>query len=186
MPSRASYDIVPLKDRSAERQLDPEDVQDREDILIAAQVSRIVCRKLEIDGYSALQAEINNLRTSTADDRKRMTLQLGKILLSLRWRMSWWKLLGDGSKTHDPFRGHFVERVENLCKVLYFYYFTLQKRIGAWNDMSGLKGEMSSYPDATPVFDDFPTVQSIQGFEEWLERGKTLIREANVEQRFAR
>ena len=185
MPSRASYDIVPLDDSAAERPLDPENEQDIEDILIAAQVSRIVCRKLEVDGYSALQTEINNIRTSTADDRKRMTLQLGKILLSLRWRMSWWKLLGDGSKTPDPFRERFVDRVEHLSKVLYFYYFTLQRRIGAWNDLSGLKGEVSSYPDAAPIFDDFPTVQSIQGFEEWLERGKRLIREANVERRFS-
>jgi len=29
-------------------------------------------------------------------------------------------------------------------------------------------------------------VCSIQGFEGWLERGKSLIREANVERRFSR
>jgi hypothetical protein len=187
MPSRASYDLVPLSGDSPERRLDPENEEDRQEIIIAAQISRIVCRKGEIDGYKALQAEINNMRSTsdTYESRKAAVERLGKILLSLRWRMSWWKLLGDGSNNDDPFRERFVDRVEHLSKVLYFYYFSLKNRIGSWNDLSRLKGEMSSYPDATPVFDDFPTVASIQGFEEWVERGKFLIQQANVERRFS-
>ncbi len=93
--------------------------------------------------------------------------------------------MGDGSNHDDIFRNRFVERVEHLTKVLYFYYFGLKARIGPWVDPSGLKGEVSSYPDAEPIFDDFPTVQSIQGFEEWLKRGESLIMEANVERRFS-
>jgi hypothetical protein len=187
MPSRASYDLVPLDKNSPERPLDPEDDQDRQEIIIAAQMSRIICRKLEIDGYKALQSSINEMRThnTTFSHRKQLVMQLGKILLSLRWRMSWWQLLGDGSNTGDIFRDRFVDRVEHLTKVLYFYYFALKARIGSYVDPIGLEGEISCYPDAMPVFDGFPTVQSIQGFEEWLERGKALIKEANVERRFS-
>lgn len=186
MPSRASYDLVPLSEGCPGRPLNPEDEEDINEIMIAAQISRIVCRKLEIDGYQALQTEINKIRSnSTYEERNSSVEKLGKILLSLRWRMSWWKLLGDGSNHDDPFRDKFVERVEHLSRVLYFYYFTLKTRIGPWNHMSGLEGEMSSYPDAVPVFDDFPTVQSIEGFEEWLERGEHLIRKANAERRFS-
>lgn len=186
MPSRASYDLIPLSEESAGRPLNPEDEDDKQEIIIAAQISRIVCRKLEIDGYQALQSEINKVRSnSTYAERRGSVEKLGKILLSLRWRMSWWKLLGDGSNHDDPFRNKFVARVEHLSKVLYFYYFVLKTRIGPWNDMAGLEGEMSSYPDAVPVFDDFPVVQSIEGFEAWLERGEYLIREANVERRFS-
>jgi hypothetical protein len=187
MPSRASYDLVPLDKNFPERPLNPEDAIDRQEIIIAAQMSRIVCRKLEIDGYKALQSQINEMRThnTTFTYRKQVVLQLGKILLSLRWRMSWWQLLGDGSNSGDIFRDRFVDRVENLTKVLYFYYFALKSRIGSHVDQSGLDGEMSSYPDAIPVFDNFPTVQSVRGFEDWLERGKALIKEANVERRFS-
>ncbi|KAH9207980.1 hypothetical protein DL95DRAFT_312732, partial [Leptodontidium sp. 2 PMI_412] len=187
MPSRASYDVVPLVTGLSEHPLDPENEQDRQEILIAAQISRIVCRKLEIDGYQALQSEINKMRSSnsTYESRTNAVSKLGKILLSLRWRMSWWKLLGDGSNNNDPFRDRFVERVEHLSKVLYFYYFTMKKRIGSWNDLSRLGGEISSYPDAEPVFDDFPTIASIEGFEQWLERGKDLIRQANCEKQFS-
>lgn len=79
-----------------------------------------------------------------------------------------------------------MERVELLSKALYFYYFTVKNRIGSWNELGRLRGEMSSYPDAEPVFDDFPTVASIEGFEEWLNRGLDLIKEANCEKRFER
>jgi len=190
MPSRATYSIIPHQNSSEERSLNPEDEDDKRDILIAAQISRIVCRKLELDGYASLQAEINKMHTSSSSylSRKATAAKLGKILLTLRWRMSWWQLLGDGSNNDDVFRDRFVYRVEQLCRVLYFYYFTLKSRIGSWvgEEMSALRGEWSSYPDSSSVFDDFPTVNSIQGFEEWLERGKALIREANVEKRFRR
>lgn len=188
MPSRASYDLVPLSEDSQERPLDPEDEEDQQEIIIAAQLSRIVCRKLEIDGYKALQAEINGMRStnSTFESRLSAVEKLGKILLSLRWRISWWKLLGDGSNTDDPFRDKFVERVDHLCKVLYFYYFTLKNKIGSWNNLESLDGEISSYPDSTPIFQDFPTVNSVEGFEDWMERGQMLIREANVERRFSK
>jgi hypothetical protein len=187
MPSRASYDIIPLDNNTPSRPLDPEDESDRQEIMIAAQMSRIICRKLELDGFKALQSQINGMRThnSTYEYRRQMVLHLGRILVSLRWRMSWWQLLGDGSNSGDVFRDRFVERVEHLTKVLYFYYFALRSRIGDHVDLSTLEGEMSSYPDAMPVFDGFPTIQSIQGFEEWLERGKALVKEANAERRFS-
>jgi hypothetical protein len=185
MPSRASYDIISLEDGIPDRPLDPENDQDKEEIMIAAQVSRIVCRKLEIDGYKALQTNINNARAQTGDEKLKFVQELGKILCSLRWRMSWWELLGDGSREDDPFRDRYIYRVKLLSRVLYFYYFTVKNKIGPWYDISALQGAISSYPDSIPVFDDFPMMCSLQGFEEWMDRGKSLIQKANVQRRFS-
>jgi hypothetical protein len=66
MPGRASYDFVLSSEDFQGRPLDPEDEEDQQEIIIAAQLSRIVCRKLEIEGYKALQAEINGMRTSNS------------------------------------------------------------------------------------------------------------------------
>lgn len=185
MPSRASYDIVSLEEGDPDRPLDPENDEDKAEILIAAQMSRIICRKQEIDGYRDMQKNINNIRDRSVEEKLKFAHELGQILVSLRWRMSWWELLGDGSKEPDPLRDKYIERVTILSRTLYFYYFTVIK-VGAWNDMTSLKGVMSSYPDASPVFEDFPMVRSIQGFEDWMEHGKVLIRKANVQNRFSK
>jgi hypothetical protein len=187
MPSRASYDIVSLEDGVPDRPLDPEDAKDREEIMIAAQVSRIICRKAEIDGYRALQTTVNNAaRSPNPDEKIQFVQELGRILCSLRWRMSWWELLGDGSHEYDPFRERFIERVKLLSRVLYFYFFTVKEKIAPWYDIRGLQGVWSSYPDSKPVFDDFPIVCSIVAFAEWKDRGKGLIREADVQGLFSR
>jgi len=66
MPSRASYDIIPLDNNTPSRPLDPEDESDRQEIMIAAQMSRIICRKLELDGFKALQSQINGTGGTTS------------------------------------------------------------------------------------------------------------------------
>ena len=187
MPSRASYDIVSFEEGTPDRPLDPEDDQDRDDILVAAQVSRIICRKLELDGYRALETTINNAARSPSPEEKiKFAHKLGRILCSLRWRLSWWEVLGDGLHEHDPLLEHFIERVTLLSRVLYFYFFTVKEKIAPWYDIRGLQGIWSSYPDSRPMFDDFPLVCSIEAFGEWMDRGKGLIREANAQGRFSR
>ena len=172
-------------DGSADRDMDVEDADDRAEILIAAQLSRIICRKLEIDGYKALQSAINKLRFKTSTEVHKFVHELGQLLVTLRWRMSWWELLGDGSNK-DLFRDRFVERVKELSKVLYFYFFTVKRRLVSWSgEHADLEGMMSFYADATPVFDDFPVSESIDGFQTWMEHGKVLLHEAGVVQKLS-
>jgi hypothetical protein len=179
MPSSASYDIVSLEDGIPDRPLDPQDPHDIQEIMIAAQVSRIIRRKLEIDSYRALQTTINNAaRLQDQSEKIKFVHELGRILCSLRWRMSWWELLGDGSQQHDPFRDRCIDRVKQLSKVLYFYYFMVKEKIGLWQDIrdqQALRGVWSNYLDTNCVFDDFPVFCSTEAFEVWMERGKALM-----------
>jgi hypothetical protein len=93
MPSRASYDFVPLDDDddTAPEPMDVRKPEHRREILLAAQLSRIFCRKLEVDGYRALQNALNKNKWDEAplDVFLKFVSQLGQILLTLRWRVSW-------------------------------------------------------------------------------------------------
>lgn len=72
----------------------------------------------------------------------------------------------------------YVERVKALTMVLYFYFFTAKRRISSWTTPEGLKGLWSRYADTLPMWDDFPTEESVDGLERWLEKGKDLVRDA--------
>lgn len=61
MPSRNSYDLVTLDNSEFTRPLDVGCWKDRQDIVFSAQLSRIILRALEIEGFTALQKAINDL-----------------------------------------------------------------------------------------------------------------------------
>ena len=196
MPSRATYSYV-SKARghshsqeqglvSGEFVMDPE-TDDRHDLIMAACLSRIVCRKLEVEAYAHLQRKLNAGFIPDADMLPFLRL-LGHILLTLRWRVSWWEEIGGGGGSSgdtapDAEKKGFEERVQSLCRVLYFYYCSLRRRLPAWTNSRELEGMISEYPDAGKVFDDFPGVESVEGFEEWMAKGKSLIRTAGVAER---
>src|ERR1700753_3282287 len=100
MPSRASYSYV-FKDHTSpspspsERDMNVEDESDRKAIIMAAQLSRIVCRKMEVDAYTLLQKTLNQWPTLDSHGLSKFLRELGSVLLTLRWRVSWWTLLGD-------------------------------------------------------------------------------------------
>lgn len=187
MPSRASYDIVSLVDGVASRPMNVEDPEDKKEILIAAQLSRIVCRALEVAAYRFLQKELNNLAKKTNENAEKFVQELGQILLTLRWRISWWQILGDGFKTRDDSRDRYVDRVNSLTRVLYFYYCNARKKLPSWTNPHSLKGIRSKYADTeNPIFDDFPRFDSIDGFDEWMKHGQELIHQAGVPLRLSR
>ena len=82
--------------------MDVENAEDRNAIIMAAQLSRIICRKLEVDAYSYLQQALNQWSALQPCELLRFVHELGRVLLTLRWRVSWWTLLGDGGLTPDP------------------------------------------------------------------------------------
>lgn len=200
MPSRASYEFVSTSDEVTDRPMNIQDPEDQTEILLAAQLSRIICRKLEIDGYKALQNVLSNHRWDefSSESLTRFVSQLGQILLTLRWRASWWEVLGDGrinnstpsspgSQKSSADHERYEYRVQNLCKILYVYYTSIRLKLPSWvGPDTAPDGVWSMYADAAPVWDDFPSVPTAEGFKSWMERGKELIREADVQSRIAK
>jgi len=186
MPSRAAYSYVFLDDARPEQQMDVTQPEDRNEILLAAQLSRIFCRLLEVEGFRKLERDFYNIKWKriSLDTHKQFLGELGDILLSLRWRVSWWKLLGDGGMDPDPSQQHYVERVELLCRILYVYYTNVRAKLPSWSTAQIPDGIWSTYADAErPVWDDFPLDATENGFFRWMERGRALIGEAGVPSR---
>ncbi|MCJ1423448.1 hypothetical protein MMC29_001331, partial [Sticta canariensis] len=187
MPSRASYDIVSLVEGFPGRPMNVEDDEDKKEIVIAAQLSRIICRALEVAAYRFLQKELNNLTKKSNEDAEKFVQELGQILLTLRWRISWWQILGDGSKVRDSSTERYIDRVYSLTRVLYFYYCNAKKKLPPWLNPQSLKGVRSIYADTElAVFDDFPCDDSVDGFDDWMQHGQELIHQAGVQQRLSR
>jgi hypothetical protein len=185
MPSRATYYIVPKNERHTRgRAMNPVG-EDGENVKLAAQLSRIMCRKLEVDAYNQLQKAINT--GFIADPEVVFLKKLGQILITLRWRLSWWMMLGGGGSAGDAGMEKFEYRVQQLSRVLYFYYCALKRKLPSFTDLSGLRGVSSQYADTTTkVWDEFPRVETIEGFHAWMAYGKVLIEKAGVKGKISR
>ncbi|KAJ5625866.1 hypothetical protein N7510_002175 [Penicillium lagena] len=183
MPSRARYSFVSLDSTSDERSMDINNPEHQRDILLAAQLSRIVCRMLEVEGFRKLERDFYNIKWKqiSHETHIRFLGELGQILLTLRWRVSWWKCLGDGGQNPDPSQQHYVDRVDLLCRILYVYYTCVLAKLPAWSMNDVPKGIWSSYADsANAVWDDFPSDPTDAGFQVWMDRGRELIEQAGV------
>ncbi|KAF9887824.1 hypothetical protein FE257_009630 [Aspergillus nanangensis] len=183
MPSRASYSFVPLQSGDPERPMDINNSEDRREILLAAQLSRIICRMLEVEGFRKLERDFYNIKWKqiSQETHLRFLGELGHILLTLRWRVSWWKRLGDGGRDPDPSKQHYVDRVDLLCRILYVYYTCVLAKLPSWSAAEVPKGVWSTYADSqNSVWDDFPVDPSDEGFKSWMERGRELIEQAGV------
>ncbi|KAF2835062.1 hypothetical protein M501DRAFT_982994 [Patellaria atrata CBS 101060] len=183
MPSRAIYDRVPLSTTSAPELMDIEDSAQTSDILLAAQLSRIIIRALELQAFETLQKNLNASATSGAGDLPKLVRQLGRLLLTLRWRVAWWKLYGDGSGTDEEAKMPFVERAEELVKVLYFYYWGARRKLPSWVDEGERGFVQSCYGDARFVADRLPGKGTIEGFEAWMREGEGLVEETKAVQK---
>ncbi|KAJ5818445.1 hypothetical protein N7474_004036 [Penicillium riverlandense] len=183
MPSRARYSFVSLDSTSDERSMDINNPEHQRDILLAAQLSRIVCRMLEVEGFRKLERDFYNIKWKqiSHETHIRFLGELGQILLTLRWRVSWWKTLGDGGHNPDPSQQHYVDRVDLLCRILYVYYTCVLAKLPAWSVNDVPKGVWSSYADSVnAVWDDFPSDPTDAGFQVWMDRGRDLIEQAGV------
>ncbi|CBF74860.1 predicted protein [Aspergillus nidulans FGSC A4] len=189
MPSRASYSFIPLDAGSEEKPMDVRNPEHQREILLAAQLSRIVCRMLEVEGFRKLERDFYNIKWKQISQETHMNFlkELGHILLTLRWRVSWWKRLGDGGREPDPTKQHYVERVDLLCRILYVYYTCVLAKLPSWCASEVPKGIWSTYADAeNPVWDDFPVDPTDDGFKAWIERGAELIEQSGAPVRVAK
>lgn len=147
------------------------------EIIIAAQLARIICRVVEVQAYKKLQKLFNEQRNLHAPDQtNHFLVYLGHILLMMRWQISWRKvMLGDRneednmssqlktSKIEIPTR--FIYRMDELIKVLYFYFCNARRKLPNFVSTTVLEGAWSTYADAEPIFDKFPSTNSVEGFE---------------------
>ncbi|KAJ6175668.1 hypothetical protein N7485_002582 [Penicillium canescens] len=189
MPSRAKYSFVSLDASGEERPMDINSATDRREILLAAQLSRIFCRMLEVEGFRKLERDFYNIKWKqiSHETHVRFLGELGHILLTLRWRVSWWKRLGDGGQTPDPSQQHYIDRVELLCRILYVYYTCVLAKLPSWSAADVPKGIWSTYADSeNAIWDDFPSDSSDDGFHGWMERGRDLIEQAGVPSRISK
>ncbi|CAG8077989.1 unnamed protein product [Penicillium nalgiovense] len=189
MPSRAKYSFVSLDPTGEERTMDINKPEDQREILLAAQLSRIFCRMLEVEGFRKLERDFYNIKWKqiSHETHVRFLGELGHILLTLRWRVSWWKRLGDGGQNPDPTQQHYIDRVELLCRILYVYYTCVMAKLPSWSAADVPKGIWSTYADSeNAVWDDFPSDSSDDGFNGWMERGQDLIEQAGVPSRISK
>lgn len=177
MPSRNMYHVLHLNSKQPARTLDIDNNNDKEFILFAISLSRIVLRALELRLFQSLQKELNELPKSSKSDADVAVLlgQIGQLLISLRWRISWWTTIGACSD-HEAHSGDsFKERATNLAHVLYCYFFVVKKK--SWSGANSTQQPVvSTYPDADPVEEYLPEVDTLQGFHDWLDQGHELIR----------
>lgn len=181
MPSRNSYEVSPHNTFVRGHALDVEDQQDRGTIIFAVQLSRIILRALEIEAFEALQKSVNELTKGGKCDADIEPLigQLGHILMSLRWRISWWAVVGDSPDER------FISRVTKLAQILYCYYFVARKKMSPWSGQLPSKIR-SIYADVEPVYEDLPLTDSLDGFHSWMEKGQAVVQAAKVQQIVAR
>lgn len=181
MPSRNSYEVLPHNRLVPGHALDIEDQQGRSTVVFAVQLSRIILRALEIEAFEALQKSVNELIKGGKSDAEieRLIGQLGQILTSLRWRISWWAVIGDSPNER------FTSRVTKLAQILYCYYFVARKKMSSWTDQLPSKIR-SIYADVEPLYEDLPLSDSLDGFQTWMWKGQAVVQVAKVHQHIAR
>ena len=181
MPSRNSYEIAPHNISVRGHALDVEDQQDRGTIIFAAQLSRMVLRALEIEAFDALQKSVNELTKGGKSDTDIQVLisQLGQILMTLRWRVSWRAVVGDNPDEH------FTSRVTKLAQILYCYFFVARKKISPW--CAQLPSKIRSvYSDIEPIYEELPLTDSLDGFHDWMQKGQAIVQAAELQQNMTR
>ncbi len=181
MPSRNSYEISPHNLSVPRRALDVEDQQDQRTIIFAAQLTRIILRALEIEAFDALQKSVNELTKGGKSDADIQSLidQLGRTLVSLRWRVSWWAVVGDSPDER------FTSRVTKLAQILYCYYFVARKKMSPWS-VEAPSRICSVYADVEPVHEDLPLTDSLDGFHAWMQKGQAVIQAAKYQRNITR
>lgn len=182
-PSRQSFELVSTFN-GTQQLLDPKNVEHQWIYDLITILLRIFGRKLEIAAYDELAS---NLSSSLSGSE--VMESLGDMLLSLRWRICWWKLLRDGlHHAHRPREDLDlgINRVNNLCKVLYMWYtFSLNKRLTSESPPL-LSGKFSWYEDMAPgedIYEPFPTEESTEGYQRWMEQGEATIITTGVRER---
>lgn len=180
LPTHMDYMLVSKGDNS-QRLLQSDNVQDLETLRLMAQLFAIVTRALELMTYYQLEAQLKKDESVGPDFIQGM----GQLLLLLRWRVAWWKRLGNRIPCSDMSvllqRDASIKSARQLCLCLYMYYCYYRRSRLQMDDLYGynLGGQNSRYPNATKtVTERFPRQESLEGFEMWMEEGEASFEES--------
>ncbi|KAL2838643.1 hypothetical protein BJY01DRAFT_250882 [Aspergillus pseudoustus] len=182
MPSRFRYSLIPVSDKQPERELTIDIGQDQPDILLAAQLSRIIRRMVEVEGFRRLERKLYNIKWKqmTHENQLSFLSDLGRILFTLRWRLSWWKLFGDGGSKSRSSMQPYTDRVTMLSRILYAYYSSLRSRLPSWLKETPTGIWSRNTHCKSKVWNDFPNDPSDKGFAAWIDHGEELTSKADV------
>ena len=143
----------------------PEQIAEDSDVRRLQMAARMVELAFVQCIFSGLQKALNkpsNYRDPAI--AKDIRSQIGRLLLGLRW--------------HISFRHAFylnqvnVESFMHLTKVLYFYYFAASTELPRHDLNEDPKRNCWFEDRDKEVVADFPQVNSVEGWEAWIEQGK--------------
>lgn len=78
------------------------------------------------------------------------------MLLTLRWRVSWWTLPSNGKASADIGKECFEDSVNALCRVFYFYYCNMRRKIPTYSNLKDMRaGYSRQLKTDAPAFDHF-------------------------------
>ena len=177
MPSRNIYSLVPLDESKPERSLNVEDPQDQSIIRLLVQLCRIALRALEVLTLRNMQSRLNDVNRPSRSEAENVSLacEVAQLLGSLRWRLAWWQ------NVETPFSNlESTHRTTALTEILYFWYFAALRELSEESLATLPRSQISTYADIGKVEDEFPTIETHEGFRIWLLKAHQMIREAQI------
>ena len=180
MPSRNAYSYLPL-DGTMPRLMNVENNQEKEHILLAVNLCRIIVRALEVHAFRSLQKRLFDLSQKKSSESERhlplLAKQLGEILFRLRWRISWWAVFGLGDD--DGSTRKYTERITMLTQTLYYWYLAVKEKRPSWQE-SPAKVSIKYADTTNAIFEEYPEEASEEGFRAWMAHGPALIRQVSL------
>ena len=179
MPSKATYQLVPLDD-----QLGPLDVVEDRFLLAAAALSRIMLRATEISAHQALQKSCHNLIPNTLredqwDEAVALVRDLGGVACMMRLRSAFCdqdmlrQIYEDVPPKGSP---NSKDRLRLVTRILYFWYGAACRRRNKDFKVSfGNERNFLRLNDGRAILDPLPDSNCLQGFEDWLSYGQTVL-----------
>lgn len=147
-----------------------DDPRDRQSILMAAQLCRIITRALEIKGFRDLQKELGEFTRLDATDIEAALVRTGQLLGTLRWRLALWELM-----YKEDVEVALSNQVKKITHVLYSWFLFAKRRLPGEQQSNLLQGCWSTYIDVPTIWDDFPQDESSECFQKWLRTQHTQI-----------
>ncbi|QYT02896.1 hypothetical protein H0G86_009879 [Trichoderma simmonsii] len=159
--------------------LAPENTYERQIIILTAQLSRIIGRKIELQFYQQLEEALANSAIS-----RELVLDVGYMLMSLRRRLTQWKYhwerVSPNRESDDELEdkkdqsSNPIIHIQQLCKILYVYFCYMRRRLPPYK-RKDIETMIVWYPDIEgEVQETFPKYESEEGFEDWLHFNDSL------------
>ena len=176
MPSKATYTMVPRRDVGTNMEL-----LDPTFLFPAATISRIILRALELATHEIIEQRCSKVVTLNNEKFAADTAVLrdvGKLACLIRLRAAFceqyqYQVFNDVESLEVSQDSR--ERLKLVSKIIFFWYRELlRKRVKAGgNDFSNDVNCL--IVDGRDIEDPFPDSDTLEGFEQWLAHGETVL-----------